>query len=348
MPIDYREIVENLKEDKVKQLLDSLGIPFQDTPTCLIMPTVCHHANIEEASNKLYYYKNTHIFYCYSEDGAMSIFKFLKNYYEVRNIEFDWERDILEVILNCSVQARPVVKNAYKSIKDNYMQKKNRMQLPEIPRGLLSIFEKYYPVEWTMDNISNKAMDKFNILYSPIQEKIIIPHEDPDGRLVGIRGRALNPWEIENVGKYMPVQIEGKWYSHPLSLNLYGLNKTKENIKKTGYAILVEAEKSVLQAESFIIPNCTAAVCGSKLNKYQLDLLMRYCNPKEIIIAFDKEELPGKTDYFQKLYDICQKYKNYCNFSFIYDKENLLRLKDSPTDEGENIFLELLRRRVKV
>ena len=51
MPIDYREIVENLKEDKVKQLLDSLGIPFQDTPTCLIMPTVCHHANIEEASN---------------------------------------------------------------------------------------------------------------------------------------------------------------------------------------------------------------------------------------------------------------------------------------------------------
>lgn len=40
----------------------------------------------------------------------------------------------------------------------------------------------------------------------------------------------------------MPVCIEGKWYSHPLSLNLYGLNITKENIKQTGIAYLFEAE----------------------------------------------------------------------------------------------------------
>ena len=75
-------------------------------------------------------------------------------------------------------------------------------------------------------------MDKFNIRYSTTQNKIIIPHYNADGQLVGIRGRALNEWEVENVGKYMPVQIEGKWYSHPLSLNLYGLNFNKEDIKK--------------------------------------------------------------------------------------------------------------------
>ena len=166
--------------------------------------------------------------------------------------------------------------------------------------------------------------------------------------MIGIRGRALNQWEIENVGKYMPVQIEGKWYSHPLSLNLYGLNFNKENIKNTGIAYLVEAEKSVLQIESFNIPNCAVAVCGSKLNKYALDILVRECHPHEIVICFDQEEEPGKQDYFDKLYNLCSKYKVYSNFSFIYDKEKLLRLKDSPSDRGEEIFLKLLEKRTKV
>ena len=122
----------------------------------------------------------------------------------------------------------------------------------------------------------------------------------------------------------------------------------KENIKNTGIAYLVEAEKSVLQMESFSIPNCAVAVCGSKLNKYALDILMRECHPREIVICFDQEEEPGKQDYFNKLYELCNKYKVYSNFSFIYDKEKLLRLKDSPTDRGEAVFLKLLEKRTKV
>lgn len=45
---------------------------------------------------------------------------------------------------------------------------------------------------------------------------------------------------------------------------------------------------------------------------------------------------------------MCKKYKNYANFSFIYDKKKLLKLKDSPTDRGEEIFKKLLKERVKV
>ena len=77
-------------------------------------------------------------------------------------------------------------------------------------------------------------MDKYQILYSPVQNKIIIPHFDVNGRLVGIRGRALDEWEIENIGKYMPVQVEGVWYSHPLSFNLYGLFQNRKNIEERG------------------------------------------------------------------------------------------------------------------
>lgn len=346
--IDYQAIIDELDDNKVKNMLDRLEIPYEDRESYLVMPTVCHHSNIDDASMKLYYYKNTHIFYCYTEDGAMSIFSFLKHFYEVRDIDYDWFTDIYEVIRGCSYFNEHQNTTSYKSIRNDYTLKKERQELLAYSDKIMECFTKYYPIEWLNDGINREAMDKFNIRYSPSQNKIIIPHYDVNGRLVGIRGRALNQEDIDTWGKYMPIQIEGKWYSHPLSLNLYGLDKTKENIKATGIAYLFEAEKSVLQMESFSIPNCAAAVCGSKLNKYALDILVRTCHPQEIVICFDKEELPHEDKYFNHLYELCKKYQAYTNFSFIYDKENLLDLKDSPTDKGEDIFIKLLQKRVRI
>lgn len=349
MAISYEEIIEQLDDDKVINMLNKLNIPYQDKGNYLLLPTCCHHNLNEEMSWKLYYYKNTHIFHCYTECQSQSIFTFLKNFYTAQDITYDWFTDIYELVRGCSYFSEENEHlNTYRSIRDDYAQKKERHELPSYPEGIIESFIKYYPIEWLKDGITKEAMDKFNIRFSPSQNKIIIPHYDVNNRLVGIRGRALNKEDIENWGKYMPVQIEGKWYSHPLSLNLYGLNKTKENIKTTGIAYLFEAEKSVLQMESFSIPNCAAAVCGSKLNKYALDILVRTCRPQEIVICFDKEELPHEDKYFNHLYELCNKYQAYSNFSFVYDKENLLNLKDSPTDKGEEVFLKLLKKRVKV
>ena len=347
--IDYQAIVDELDDDKVKQLLDNLNIPFEDKGSYILMPTVCHNANVDEASWKLYYYKNSHIFQCYTECGSQTIFTFLKNYYDTRNIVYDWYEDILQAILNCSnAQFHEQNPDQYKSIQENYAPQKDRHSLPSYPEGILDVFVKYYPIEWLNDGISRAAMDKFNIRFSPSQNRIIIPHYDAAGRLIGIRSRALNQWDIENFGKYMPIQIENKWYSHPLSLNLYGLNITKENIRKTGIAYLFEAEKSVLQFDSFSMLNCAASVCGNKLNKYALDILIHECHPREIVICFDQEEEPKSSAYFNKLYALCQKYSAYSNFSFIYDKEHLLSLKDSPSDHGEQTFKRLLDTRVRV
>lgn len=349
MAISYEEIIEQLDDNKVINMLDKLNIPYQDKGSYLLLPTCCHHNLNEEMSWKLYYYKNTHIFHCYTECQSQSIFTFLKNFYTAQEYAYDWFTDIYELVRGCSYFSEENEHlNIYRSIRDDYAQKKERRELPSYPEGIIESFIKYYPIEWLKDGITKEAMDKFNIRFSPSQNKIIIPHYDVNNRLIGIRGRALNKEDIENWGKYMPVQIEGKWYSHPLSLNLYGLNKTKENIKAAGIAYLFEAEKSVLQMDSFSIPNCAAAVCGSKLNKYALDILIRTCHPQEIVICFDKEELPHEDKYFNHLYELCKKYQAYSNFSFIYDRENLLDLKDSPTDKGEEVFFKLLNKRVKV
>ena len=347
--IDYQSIVENLDTDKVIQLMETLGVDsYVRRPGYVIFPTICHHDDVDEASMKLYYYENNHIFYCYTNCQGMSIFKFLKNYYEIRQIDYDWYEDIYKVILDCS-NFRPAAheQQTYKSIRERY-KLQEQITLPTYSEGVLNTFTKFYPPEWLNDGITKTAMDKFNILYSIPQNKIIIPHYNINNELVGIRGRALNEWEVENIGKYMPIQIEGKWYSHPLSLNLYGLNKTKENIRKTGICYLFEAEKSVLQMEGFERLNCAAAVCGSQFNKFVLKILIQNCSPKEIVVCFDKEEKPREDIYFNKLYKLCKKYLNYADFSFIYDMEGLLNLKDSPTDKGEEVFKKLLRRRVKV
>lgn len=346
--MNYRQIIDSLTEEKVKSILDKLQIPYEDKGTYLVMPTVCHNSEIEEASHKLYYYKNNKIFMCFTECQSMSIFKFLKNYYTTRQIEYDWYNDIYDLIVTdfCSVEG--FTKTRYEGIKEKYSKKKKDIELPQYNKNVLECFVKKYPVEWLNDNISKEAMDKYNILFSISQNKIIIPHYDINGNLCGIRGRALNEEEVNFFGKYMPVQIENIWYKHPLSMNLYGLYQNKENINRTGICYVFESEKSVMQFESFKRPNCAVAVCGSQFNKYQLYLLMKHCSPKEIVICFDREEKEGEDKYFNKLWNICEKYKNYCNFSFIYDRMGITKMKDSPTDNGEEVFKQLLEKRVMV
>lgn len=243
--IDYQAIIEELEDDKIIALMQSLGVDrYKETDKAIIFPTICHNEDSSNASMKLYYYRDTHIFYCYTDEGSMSIFKFLKNYYDARQITYDWYNDILQVILNCSASTAREASNPsiYRSKRDDYLPQKLRKELPIYPNGLIEIFVKEYPYEWLNDHITEQVMDKFNIRYSVSQNKIIIPHYNINGELIGIRGRALNIQEVEQFGKYMPVQIENKWYSHPLSLNLYGLNWTKENIIKTGICYIFEAE----------------------------------------------------------------------------------------------------------
>ena len=346
--INYEEIIENLQPDLVIKLMEQLGIDrYEDKGKYIVFPTICHNITSSEASSKLYFYKDTKLFYCYTECGPMNIFKFLKNYYETREIEYDWFVDIYEVILNCSTTNLIGLTKKREKLSDKYKRKEPK-KLETYSTGILDVFVKSYPVEWLNDGISREAMDRFKILYSISQNKIIIPHFNEKGELVGIRGRTLNEEEAQTFGKYMPVQIENKWYSHPLSLNLYGLDINKDNIKKNGICYLFEAEKSCLQMDSFSMPNCSAAICGSNFNKFQLKLLLKTAAPKEIIICFDKEELPKEDKYFYKLLNLCKKYSKYCNFSFIYDRENLLDLKDSPTDKGEEVFKKLLEKRVVV
>ena len=81
--MDYKSIIDNLSTEKLKELLIRLGVKeIIEKDVYLLTNTICHNEDSNEASMKLYYYKNSKMFMCYSNCQAMSIFKFLKHYYE--------------------------------------------------------------------------------------------------------------------------------------------------------------------------------------------------------------------------------------------------------------------------
>ena len=88
MPYNYdiNEIKESLTIEQIFDLLTELhGEPIIKG-NMIISKTICHHSveDLGEASHKLYYYDNTHLFRCYTGCGdSFDIFELIrkvKNY----------------------------------------------------------------------------------------------------------------------------------------------------------------------------------------------------------------------------------------------------------------------------
>lgn len=350
---DLKKIKNNLTDDRIKELLAQIGADeFRETNEAIIFKTVCHHCqeDLQDANFKLYYYKNTKTFHCYTHCGdSFDIYELLKRHYKVSQIQYDFFKDIvLKISENQSFDNLKDFYQIYESQYDKYKQQKIKVNLTAINESILNIFSVFYTPEWLKDGINERAMDNFNIKYSIPMNKIIIPHYDENNRLIGIRGRALNEADIQ-IGKYMPIQIGDTIYSHPLGYNLYGLNLNKENIKNKKMVFIFESEKAVLQYETMFgrKNNIAVAVCGSSISSYQFDLLNQL-GVEKIIIAFDKEgqTWDEKEKYYNKLQNLCRKNNKRCLMGFIYDLNNLLKLKESPTDRGKEIFKELYNKGV--
>ena len=358
--LTYYDIVMALTIDDVEQFLYRLGVEqviVNKEREYIICPTICHNALHEEASMKLYWYHNHKIFRCYTEcNEAMSIFELYKKFCKLNFHKIIDDIDAKKFVLSC-IKHEIIHINYEETLLnldlEKYKYDNNIPELQEYAPQILDYFSKYHHPSWIADGILPEVMDKFNIRFSLGQNKIIIPHYDINGRLIGISGRALEKNEIENYGKYRPVQIGNTLYSHPLQFNLYGIYEHQVAIRQRRIAVIAEAEKSVLLDDGYYNEwsNCVAC-CGSNINKYHINLLTNNLGVNEIIIALDKEytdsyDEKGKA-YRRKLEEICNKYKTQASFSYIWDYENLLDEKDSPFDKGKDIYEYLLRNRVKV
>ena len=356
--LNAKDIVNSLTLMDVKNFLESLGVEqilVNEEKQYLVCPTICHNPLHEAASMKLYWYQNNKIFRCYTEcNEAMSIFKLYQKYMELNHYAITLEdaetyvKQFLNHIIIASKKA-----SSFLDLKEKYTYNSTIPSLKTYSTTVLDCFSKYYHPLWLKDGITKEAMDKFKIKFSIAQNKIIIPHFDINGNLIGIRARALEKNDIEEFGKYRPIQIGDTLYTYPLQFNLYGIYEHQNGIRKRRCAIIVEGEKSVMLDDGYYGEYSNAvACCGSSFNKYHINLLTNVLGANEIIIAFDKEYSDWNTDkakqYKNKIEAMCMKYTNQASFSYIWDYDNVLKEKDSPLDRGKEVFEHLLTTRVKV
>ena len=166
-----------------------------------------------------------------------------------------------------------------------------------------------------------------------------------------MRGRTLCKEEGEKYGKYRPVKIGKDLYNHPLGMNLYNFNNSKNNISLMKKAIVFEGEKSCLLYQSYfgLDNDISVACCGSSLSTYQVQQLLGI-GVEEIIIAFDRQFKEIGDEEFKhlkrNLLKLRMKYKNYATISFIFDKKMITGYKDSPIDCGKEVFLHLFKERI--
>ena len=354
MKVDLDELKKQLDSNEIINIIKTLvpDLRYEETNSYLILPTISHNKNSEDASMKLYYYFNTHLFFCYTEcNSSFDIYELVKKILDLRDMPSDFT-EVFNIITRNTDKIYNLneeeVEGKYHSFLDRYEKKNQNVNFNIYNKELINFFEDYIYRGWLDEGISIKSMEKYYIRYSVSREQVIIPHFDIDGNLIGIRGRNLNDFALLN-GKYMPVKIEGKFYSHPLSYNLYGLNFTKESIARKKIVFIFEGEKSTLLSDSWYDENSVAvSTCGNKLNKFQVNLLMKL-GVREAIICYDRMNKDRYDDsYFNKLYSLCKKYSNYMNFSFIYDRNCILEYKAAPVDSGKETFEKLLQQRVVV
>ena len=245
MKINLQELREKLTKEQIIDLVLKLGADkYEERDDYIIFPTICHNAREYEASMKLYYYKESHMFHCYTECSEnFDIFDLIKRVKEVNHENYDFYETIYVIadLVEYNIFSAPT-KESYISSIDRFKQE-NEINLIEYDKKILNFFRDYYTVEWLDEGISKKAMKKFDIKYYDYRNKIVIPHYDVNGKLIGIRGRALDPQEAELYGKYTPLKVENIMYRHPLSFNLYGLYQNKENIQKYKTVVIFEGER---------------------------------------------------------------------------------------------------------
>lgn len=362
---DKAEIRNQLEIENIFELLHEWGGDPEYTSFGIISATICHNEP-GEGSRKLYYYLNSGLFQCYTGcSGYFDIFELVRKIADIQWHEnYDLNDAVRWIARRFGISGTAVDDDEVSAIEDwkllaNYdriqeitPKNKTEIVLKEYDETILSRLN--YTVKigpWLNEGICQEAIDQARIGYYPVGEQISIPHFDKDGRFIGLRGRTLIQDEAEIYGKYRPMRICKNLYNHPLGMNLYNFNNSKDNIKLMKKAIIFEGEKSCLLYKSYfgLENDISVACCGSSVSTYQIQLLMD-AGAEEIIIAFDRQFVEIGDKEFQhltkNLIKINEKFGNIVNISFIFDKNMITGYKDSPIDCGKNVFLKLFKERV--
>ena len=354
--MNFKELRQELTDEMIKDILSQFNVePIEEDSDRIIFPTCCH--NLDGGSPKLYYFKNTKLFRCFTECGAtFDIFTLLQKMYLLRGQEIS----LRQAVSLCDLDATYVKPEdkSYNCIEDiKYMQELNNTYIPSLVdlefkdynADILKKFSFDYLglMPWIEEGITIEALQRFNIKYDSYHQAIIIPNFDYSGKLIGVRGRFLKE-EDAIKGKYRPIYDNGILYNHPTGRTFYGIYENHANIERKKTVVIFEGEKSVLRYNGLYGSenNIALATLGQNITKDHIQYLLKM-KVSNVILAYD-------TDYedYKQLAEVEEKYiqkakilSPYFNVSILMDYDFLLPYKSSPIDGDKEIFERLLKNR---
>ena len=318
--------------------------------------TICH--NVDGGKYNHAFNEDDKYFNCFSECGcSYSLLSLVKKRRELLGEPCSTYRSMKWICEQCGIDFN--FKEEIKEVNNNIYNWQNLLRYTKehkcsenkiYSNSILTELEDCIYLPWIDEGITEETQEKYQIKWYNRNQQVVIPVRNVNGDLVGCHCRNTNPDLIADGMKYIPLHMLcGDEYKFQMGLELFGLNYNKVNIEKAKQVILLESPKSVMQFDNFSMPNICVGMFGMGFSLQKLKLLLNLGVDK-FVIALDKQyEEIGNTEYkswekkVNKIIDIIRPYAN--EIAVIWDKDKLLDYKDSPTDKGEDIFIQLWNER---
>ena len=267
----------------------------------------------------------------YSRGVRLDIFSYIV---QEKNVTFKEVIQKTKQILNLSDDWRPQQrKSLFGGIYDSIARQNREIKLRVYDDSVLDQYIKHGNLMFLNDGISLAAQKFWDVRFSIMDNRIIIPIRNEYGQLCGAKGR-LNGIPEDDEPKYIyPIPVMS-------SQLLYGYSENYQYLYGNDI-IIVESEKSVMQAWDFGVRNIVA-LGSNNLSEKQTKLLLQL-QPKRIIIAMDEG-----LDFMQtqRNADMIKNFSSIFTPEIWYwdaDQDLDISPKSSPTDMGGNKFEEIMQ-----
>ena len=223
--------------------------------------------------------------------------------------------------------------NVFKRVMRNSKKAINVDDIHVLDDKLMDDYIPMLHIDWVREGITERTRKKFNLSYSYKHKRIVVPLRYwMTGELLGFNQRTtVENYDEFNIKKYFITP------TYPKHLNLYGLYENYDAIKKAGYVVVAESEKSVLKRDS-LGDSTVVALSGKSISDEQVNILIGL--NVEIVIGLDKDVDINEIRF------ICEKFKNIRKVSYIYDFMEMLNKKDAPMDARNKDYQFLFDNRI--
>lgn len=196
------------------------------------------------------------------------------------------------------------------------------------PVNVLSNFGTIPYKKWIDEGLSIATQKEFQVGIDVKTERITFAVHNKNGELIGVKGRYCGKdKKIEDQYKYLYLLPCNK------SIEFFNLHRALPHIKKKKEVIVVEGGKTTMYLHQWGYKN-SISIEGDSLSDYQIKILKDLGLDIKFIFAYDKDK--GAEFIVQESSKLNGRMKY-----GIFDKDDFLTGKDSPTDKGKLVWEKL-------